>query len=65
MPLYVYRCETCNATFEKLVRFSQADETQVCPQCQSQDTHKQVTAAASRSASAVSGSARPSSSPFS
>jgi putative FmdB family regulatory protein len=64
MPLYVYRCETCNATFEKLVRFSQADENQVCPQCQSADTHKQITAAASRSTS-TGGSARPASSPFS
>ncbi|MCD4672166.1 MAG: zinc ribbon domain-containing protein [Anaerolineaceae bacterium] len=62
MPLYVYRCETCTTTFEKLVRFSQAGQSQVCPQCQSHDTHKQITSAASRSAG-TSG-ARPASSPF-
>jgi len=63
MPLYVYQCETCNTSFEKLVRFSQADQPQACPKCQSQDTHKQITAAASRSSS-TSGTTRPASSPF-
>ncbi|MDX9866220.1 MAG: zinc ribbon domain-containing protein [Anaerolineaceae bacterium] len=65
MPIYEYRCEQCSTTFEKLVSFSQVDQPQDCPHCHSQETRKQITAAASRSVTAGGNSSRPSRSPFS
>lgn len=32
MPLYEYRCADCDARFEKLTRFTQADAVS-CPTC--------------------------------
>jgi len=32
MPLYDYRCPQCGAEFERLVKFSKADEI-TCPDC--------------------------------
>ncbi|HJO61363.1 MAG TPA: zinc ribbon domain-containing protein [Desulfobacterales bacterium] len=32
MPIYEYRCKTCNNCFEKLV-FITDDEPVVCPEC--------------------------------
>lgn len=43
MPLYLYRCEYCGETFEKMARFTEADQTQECPYCHSQNTQKQIT----------------------
>ena len=31
MPIYEYRCETCDERFEELVR--RPDDTVACPQC--------------------------------
>ncbi len=42
MPLYEYQCNECGNEFEKKVSFSEADRSQVCPACQSQDTHKKI-----------------------
>lgn len=42
MPLYEYRCNECNSSFEKIVSFSQADRLPVCPTCQSQNTQKKL-----------------------
>jgi putative FmdB family regulatory protein len=50
MPLYVYHCNECGDDFEKMVRFSEADLVQPCPDCQSQDTKKKISAVASFSA---------------
>lgn len=47
MPLYEYRCNECGETFEKMVRFSDADQIPVCPKCASPDTRKKVSAVAS------------------
>jgi putative FmdB family regulatory protein len=33
MPLYEYRCQDCQATFEVLRPFSQADAPAACPHC--------------------------------
>lgn len=51
MPTYVYRCETCGEKFDRLMTFSQADQSPACPHCGSTETKKQVTAAASSSSS--------------
>lgn len=47
MPIYEYRCKECGEAFEKMVRWSEADRTQVCPKCQSVNTQKQVSLFAS------------------
>jgi|WetSurMetagenome_2_1015567.scaffolds.fasta_scaffold539536_1 putative FmdB family regulatory protein len=47
MPLYEYHCNDCGEDFDKMVRFSEADRTQACPKCESQETHKKISVAAS------------------
>lgn len=42
MPLYEYICSKCGTDFEKMVRFSEADQSQACPECQSPDTRKKI-----------------------
>lgn len=41
MPLFEYRCVTCDATFEVLVR---RDEGVTCPHCGSQSLDKLISA---------------------
>ena len=40
MPLFAYRCESCNEQFEKLVRGSQSPEPEKCIACSSSDIRK-------------------------
>ncbi len=47
MPLYEYQCDDCGEPFEKMVRISEAANGQACPQCGSQQTHKQISTFAS------------------
>jgi putative FmdB family regulatory protein len=47
MPLYEYRCKACGEVFEKMVRWSEADRSPVCPNCQSPDTQKKMSHIAS------------------
>jgi putative FmdB family regulatory protein len=47
MPLYEYYCEDCGEEFEKIVRFSEADLTQTCPNCGAARTYKKISAVAS------------------
>jgi putative FmdB family regulatory protein len=42
MPLYEYVCKECKKEFENIVRFSEANQKQDCPVCQSQNTHKKI-----------------------
>jgi putative FmdB family regulatory protein len=51
MPLYEYRCKSCGQSFEKMLRWSEADRGQVCPNCQSLDTQKKISMVASTSSS--------------
>jgi len=46
MPLYEYQCQDCQESFEKIVRFSEADLLPPCPNCGSKDTRKKISAAA-------------------
>jgi putative FmdB family regulatory protein len=39
MPLYAYRCRSCDHQFETLVR---TDETVECPSCGAQDLEQQL-----------------------
>jgi putative FmdB family regulatory protein len=47
MPLYEYQCNDCGDEFEKMVRFSEADQAQPCPTCQSRNTKKKISVFAS------------------
>ena len=40
MPLYEYRCKTCESTFEVLQSLNESDDELACPQCDSSDTAK-------------------------
>ena len=51
MPFYEYRCTECGAEFEKMMRFSEADQLPACPQCQSGQTRKKLSTVASFSSS--------------
>lgn len=42
MPIYEYQCSDCGQPFEKMVRFSEANQTPPCPTCQSQNTKKKL-----------------------
>lgn len=47
MPIYEYQCENCGATFEKIVRLSEKDNSVECPECHSALTDRKVSAVAS------------------
>ena len=47
MPIYVYRCQQCQETFERLVPMSANNATAPCPNCGAEDARKQLTSFAS------------------
>lgn len=51
MPMYEYHCKACNSTFDLLVSFSEANRSQTCPICQSQQTEKKISKVAAIGAS--------------
>ncbi len=64
MPLYEFICQDCGRPFEKLVGISQADKSQVCPGCGSQQTSRQLSSFAVSGGTRTETAARPSRSPF-
>jgi len=44
MPIYEYECNQCGEPFDKMVRFSEANQIPACPKCESKDTHKKISA---------------------
>ena len=42
MPIYEYRCEACDRSFEVLTSFAERDRGQPCPTCESRRTQVQV-----------------------
>lgn len=42
VPIYEYRCDDCQDTFEVLTSFSNRDHTQTCPSCNGGHSHVQV-----------------------
>lgn len=42
MPIYEYRCQDCQHSFDVLTSFSQRDQSQICPQCESRQTRVMV-----------------------
>ncbi|NLD74151.1 MAG: zinc ribbon domain-containing protein [Chloroflexi bacterium] len=49
MPLYEYRCQDCQATFDLLRPFSRADEPADCPNCHSNDSKRAMSRCAALS----------------
>ena len=42
MPIYEYYCPECEVEFEKLVKMSDADTQQTCPECGGRQSHKKL-----------------------
>ncbi len=40
MPMYAYKCHTCDEHFEKRLSFSQSSQLPPCPTCAGADTTK-------------------------
>lgn len=38
MPIYEYRCQECEGTFDVLTSYSEREKAQVCPACESTRT---------------------------
>jgi putative FmdB family regulatory protein len=42
VPIYEYYCPDCEVEFEKLVKLSEANVVQGCPECGGRHTHKKL-----------------------
>lgn len=42
MPTYEYKCESCSAEFERVLRMAQYNDPQACPECGTSPAKKQV-----------------------
>jgi putative FmdB family regulatory protein len=44
MPMYEYRCPKCDTRFERLLRLSERDDPQPCPneKCDEKETQKMI-----------------------
>ena len=47
MPLYEYKCDACERTFEELRASSEADAPIECPSCESRRTARKLSSFAS------------------
>ena len=57
MPIYEYYCPECDAEFEKLVKLSEANVVQNCPECGGKHTQKKLSAFATSGGSTSKGAA--------
>ena len=44
MPLYQYRCAQCQTVFDERRSFTDLERPAACPDCQSEDTRREITA---------------------
>jgi putative FmdB family regulatory protein len=44
VPIYEYHCPDCDVEFEKLVKLSEANAVQDCPECGGRHTQKKLSA---------------------
>ncbi|PKO04114.1 MAG: hypothetical protein CVU41_18605 [Chloroflexi bacterium HGW-Chloroflexi-3] len=65
MPLYEYVCNDCGQPFEKMMRFSELNQSPSCPTCAGINTSKQISLFASSGSSSSSSSSSCGSSPTS
>jgi putative FmdB family regulatory protein len=42
VPIYEYRCDACEGTFEVLTSFAERERTHACPACESSRTRVMV-----------------------
>ncbi|NTW43136.1 MAG: zinc ribbon domain-containing protein [Anaerolineaceae bacterium] len=47
MPVYEYICVDCGQSFEKMLRFSESNQTPSCPTCAGSKTKKKISLFAS------------------
>ena len=57
MPIYEYYCPDCEVEFEKLVKLSEANAVQNCPECGGRHTQKKLSAFATSGGSTRKGAA--------
>jgi len=53
MPIYEYRCEECNESFDKFVRSISAEIEVRCPKCDSEQVRKSFSLFASKGSRAT------------
>ena len=53
MPLYEYKCHSCDTKFEKMVSFSAVHLNPECPHCHSNETRKMISSFATGGSSPV------------
>jgi putative FmdB family regulatory protein len=51
VPIYEYHCPDCDVEFEKMVKISEANAVQDCPECGGRHTQKKLSAFATSSGS--------------
>lgn len=44
MPTYAYKCGSCSSYFDRILRLSQCDDPQTCPECGEGPASKVITA---------------------
>lgn len=59
MPIYEYRCDECGRRFEKLIRSLNRPPEIICPQCQSGQVQRLISAPAAHTGSESGGAAEP------
>ena len=57
MPIYEYYCPDCDVEFEKLVKLSEANAVQDCPECGARHTQKKLSVFATSGGSTGAGTA--------
>jgi putative FmdB family regulatory protein len=57
VPIYEYYCPDCDVEFEKLVRLSEANAAQDCPDCGGRHTQKKLSTFATSGGSTGKGAA--------
>jgi putative FmdB family regulatory protein len=48
MPIYEYRCRSCEADFEELVRSAEAEKSVKCPECGGRKVDRRLSVFAAR-----------------
>lgn len=59
MPLYEFRCQSCEMSFEWLVRSMANDEKVTCPSCGSDQVHRELSVFAAHQGVSGRGSTAP------
>jgi putative FmdB family regulatory protein len=55
VPIYEYYCPDCDVEFDKLVKLSESNAVQDCPECGGRHTHKKLSTFATRGGSTSQG----------